>query len=65
MNELYVELRGGSFFYFKTNASEVEKAFHEFLDAMESAGVNADNILVRRFELRSESGEIIEEANKK
>ena len=52
MNELMVVLVGGSYFYYKTESMDVAEATEKFIEALESVGINTDNITIERCELR-------------
>lgn len=57
MNELMIVLKsGGGWLYFKTNQIIADKAFTEFTESCDNAGINVDNISVNFIELRNSNG---------
>lgn len=52
MNELKVEFVSNDYLYYTTEETDVNRAFEEFYFAMDSVGVNLDNMKVKEIVLR-------------
>ena len=61
MNELMACFGDHSWVYWKTDENNCEWAIEELFNAMESNGINADNLTVTRAELRDENENVIDE----
>ena len=60
MNDLMIVLKGGGgWLYFDTDQTDVDKAFDEYCEAAENAGINIDNLEFNFAELRDNNGEAI------
>ena len=60
MNELMVILEGGHWLYFRTSQTKADKAFQEFQEALNNAGINDDNVGYIKAGLRNSAGNYIE-----
>lgn len=61
MNELMILLKSGGWMYFKTNQNVADKAFTEFQETCENAGINIDNLEIKLATLRNEESVDIDE----
>lgn len=52
MNELKVEFVSNDYLYYTTEETDAIRAFEEFYFAMDSVGVNLDNMKVKEIVLR-------------
>jgi hypothetical protein len=59
-NELKITLEGGNWFYFKTHQETADKAFQEFEETLDNAGINTDNINYKEAILRNSTGDDID-----
>lgn len=60
MNELMVILDGNHWLYFRTSQMMADKAFQEFLEALNNAGINDDNVGYIKAVLRNSAGDDID-----
>ena len=60
MNELMITIGGGQWMYYRTDLTAADKAFQEFTESCDAAGINIDNIGILSAHLRGRDGEDID-----